>query len=166
MVTAAQQLEHDTVNSECQQTCSIPLSQYSGNDALQQAHFKASAKWAQHFNLRLECCGWTKPVKTAKVGGRFIITFTKRPDVRFEFFKNQVIRQLARKVFNSGKYAFEHVATNAHCHAYVESPFNLCKSHFAHIEKVCGFVDIKRVGWNNGVEEYISKENDYVSFEN
>ena len=166
MVTAAQQNVHDTciVNGHIFANASLAEMR---DDTRQKALMEHLRIYQRHLSEHLACCGWPQPTKQpVKVGGKFFITFTKRPDVRFEFFKLKVVDQLKREVFMRGKYAFEHVSTNAHCHAYVESPYNLCRGTFKSMEKHCGFVDVRRVGVDNGVDEYISKEGEYVFFEN
>ncbi len=89
----------------------------------------------------------------------YFLTFTSNEKLPKESFKHAVVKQLEREIFSKVKYVFEHEDTNIHCHAYVTATHTINKDNFkSHIRKF-GNMDIKHVKTDNGIEEYISKEN-------
>lgn len=89
----------------------------------------------------------------------YLLTFTSNEKLPKESFKHAVVKQLEREIFSKVKYVFEHEDTNIHCHAYVTATHTINKDNFkSHIRKF-GNMDIKHVKTDNGIEEYISKEN-------
>lgn len=89
----------------------------------------------------------------------YLLTFTSNEKLPKESFKHAVIKQLEREIFSKVKYVFEHEDTNIHCHAYVTATHTLNKDNFkSHIRKY-GNMDLRHIKTDNGIDEYISKEN-------
>lgn len=104
---------------------------------------------------------WCKAIlkKSKQKSLNYIITFTWNQRLPKESFKHAVVKQLNRTIFSKVTYVFEHEDTNIHCHAYVTATHTLNKENFkSHAEKF-GFVDVKHSSKDNGIMDYISKEN-------
>lgn len=138
---------------------------------------KHCALVSQHLSRNLPCCRRLEsgeansedplPSLEPTVGGRFFLTFTLKPELPglqshseqwISAFRRAVIKQLQRQIITSGSYVFEHVDLNCHCHAYVTSNYNITRKHFESVTKKFGYVDLRRVTHDNGVEEYMGKE--------
>lgn len=95
---------------------------------------------------------------------KYLVTFTYDPKKGNtpEQFKTAVVKQLNR-AWDNVKYAFEHEDTNIHCHAIIEyAKTGINKTNFdSHIRKY-GNVDVRLISRDNGLEEYISKENPII----
>lgn len=91
----------------------------------------------------------------------YFITFTYNPSCKYskEEFKKAVEKQLKRGIFSSYKHVFEHEDSNIHAHALVHSKHRLNKDNFKSHARKYGYVDIKSVKEDNGIEEYLTKEN-------
>lgn len=96
----------------------------------------------------------------------YFLTFTWNNSVDKTLFKQAVEKQLTRSIILTGRYSFEHEDTNIHCHAYVQTNHRLSKANFASHSRKYGFVDIKRVTKDNGVNSYMSKENETKEIKN
>lgn len=91
---------------------------------------------------------------------KYLITFTHAPTLSTkEQFKASVIKQLARAIFSFTEHVFEHEDTNIHCHAICESRFTLNATNFKSHATKHGFVQVKTVKQDNGLSDYINKEN-------
>jgi len=97
---------------------------------------------------------------------RYFITFTTKPDVSFSKVQECFQKFLSRHEALGLKfvaYSEEHVTSNAHIHAYVESSKTLKMSHFKNYERY-GRINKQRCkGTKDECIDYISKENDYES---
>lgn len=100
------------------------------------------------------------------VSNRYLITFTSNNSVGLDLWKQAVEAQLSRKIFAGGKYAYEHEETNVHCHAFVNATHTLNKSNFKMFERKYGYIDLKHVHNDNGIDDYISKEGEVREFKN
>lgn len=98
----------------------------------------------------------------------YLVTFTHNPNSKHskEQFKKAVIKQLSRKIFSEGKYAFEHEDTNIHCHALVMPTHGLTQTNFTMFTREHGYIKLDKVTKDNGIEEYISKESTPIVFQN
>lgn len=90
---------------------------------------------------------------------KYFITFTHNNNTPKDDFKKAVEKQLERKIFTHVEYAFEHEETNIHCHAIVESKFTLNSLNFKSHSTKHGYVQIKIIKHDNGLQDYINKEN-------
>lgn len=91
---------------------------------------------------------------------RYLITFTKKPEVDMSKWKARVEMELERshitQVINK---AFEHMESNPHCHAYVEVKRKIDKlKDYPTFIKKFGFVDIRLIKKDNGVSQYFLNE--------
>lgn len=97
---------------------------------------------------------------------RYFITFTTKPSSTFAKVQECFQKFLSRHEALGLKYvAFseEHITSNAHIHAYVESSKTLKMSHFKNYERY-GKINKQRCkGTKDECIDYISKENDYES---
>lgn len=113
-------------------------------------------------------CSVCVPKPPKVTGGSFFITFTRRtaegcPNL---IFRSQVLQQLHRTIITDGSYVFEHPESNYHCHALVNSRYDIGKSHFKSFIKNVGNIDIKRVQKDNGIQSYLEKEGEVHNFSN
>lgn len=105
---------------------------------------------------------WFEEAKKRKLPQslKYLITFTWNNSVCKDKWKKKVSQQLKRKnvkqIYGIG---LEHPDSNIHVHAYIEATGNLRKRDYQPFEKSYGYVDVKHIKIDNGVEEYISKEN-------
>jgi len=90
---------------------------------------------------------------------KYLITFTYNNSSSKDAFKAAVQKQMARAIFSHTEFSFEHEESNIHCHAIVESRFTLNASNFKSHSTKYGFVQVKRVYADNGLSDYINKEN-------
>lgn len=93
----------------------------------------------------------------------YFITFTSNNKVSVEAFKYGIVKQLEREIFSKVKYSFEHEDTNIHCHAYVTATHTINKDNFKSTIRKYGNMDIKHIKVDNGIEEYMSKENEVIT---
>lgn len=95
----------------------------------------------------------------------FLLTFTRDPKTTRPVaqWEDATIKQLKKTWFTKVKYVFEHKDTNIHCHAYVQADRHIHQSNFKMYMREFGHVDIKIVGEDNGIEEYMSKENPIIT---
>jgi len=98
---------------------------------------------------------------------KYLVTFTRNPNTKYTLaqWRAAVHKQIKRDIFLKGHYAFEHEDTNIHCHVLALST-GMAKSNFAPFIRKFGNIDLRSVGKDNGIMEYIGKENEIVSFDN
>lgn len=97
-----------------------------------------------------------KEIHDKKASFTYFITFTKKPDVSNDYWFSRLCKQLERKFVKSFEVSIEHPDTNIHAHALIHSTEFIRKRHF---ESFPGHVDLKKILRDNGVRDYISKEN-------
>lgn len=96
---------------------------------------------------------------------RYLITFTldrkllKASTLDQRQFDSIIRRQLERKIFITARYSIEHIDRNMHAHALVEATHNVTKTNFAPYLRDYGSIDIRLVKVDNGIDDYIGKEN-------
>lgn len=92
---------------------------------------------------------------------KYFVTFTKDPSkgTPISEWKDAVEKQLSKKWFAHWVAVYEHEDTNIHCHALITPEHNLHKDHFKMFAQKYGYVDVKRVHNDNGITEYMQKEN-------
>lgn len=94
---------------------------------------------------------------------KYLITFTRDPNKQIVAKWIERVRfELGRKFIQSFKATMEHVDTNIHIHALIESNKYLKKDDFKCFINNYGNIDLKKVVSNNGIEQYLSKENDMI----
>lgn len=90
---------------------------------------------------------------------KYLITFTKAKDTELSQWRDRVEFELTRshivKVLNK---AYEHMDKNPHCHTYVECKTKVDKNDYKTFIKKFGFVDIKLVKKDNGINQYFKNE--------
>lgn len=93
---------------------------------------------------------------------KYFVTFTYNPQTNREDFIPAVIQQLKRPgIHKSAHYVVEHPDTNIHIHALIESQPGVAitpERYKSHIRKH-GLVDVRRIKNDNGIADYMSKEN-------
>lgn len=92
-------------------------------------------------------------------GNNYLLTFTKRSEVKPSDWFDAIIKQLKKKFIIKFLIGFEHLDANMHAHAYIECNKYVQKREFALYERDIGYIDLRIVRKDNGVEGYISKEN-------
>lgn len=100
--------------------------------------------------------------KTGSINPMYLITFTHNQTTDKALFRAAVIKQLNRSIFLKVRFAEEHKDTNYHIHAICTSKFNLNKTNFESHSRKHGHVDVRHVTEDNGLDEYISKENEII----
>lgn len=88
---------------------------------------------------------------------KYFITFTWNNSVLKSLWLSRVKFELSRKYVKSFKAVIEHADSNIHCHALLVTDQSLAKRHFSTFVKKCGFVDIKHVTSDNGIDQYGDK---------
>jgi len=101
-----------------------------------------------------------KPVTT-----KYLVTFTRNPNTlkTVKEWKQAVEKQLSKTWFKNWDAVYEHESTNIHCHALIEPEHNITATNFTSFIKQYGKVDIVRVTHDNGIQQYMSKENKIFS---
>lgn len=89
----------------------------------------------------------------------YFITFTKKPDIELNKWYSRLRYEIGRKIMGQLiKGCIENHETNIHCHIYVKATQKIQKRDFSTYEKAFGYIDLKKVNINNGIEEYIDKQ--------
>lgn len=90
---------------------------------------------------------------------RYFITFTLAPDkgVTVEEFTNRLRFELARKYVLSFRGCIENRDSNIHAHVMLDTDVHLKKTkQFSTWTKKYGFVDLKKINYDNGIEQYFT----------
>lgn len=89
----------------------------------------------------------------------YLVTFTKAADVDIDKWKQRLKFEMSRKFVTSFSLVIEHEDGNIHAHAKIKSTKYIKKSReYRSYIKAYGFVDVKNVKFDNGVDEYLAKE--------
>lgn len=94
------------------------------------------------------------------LGYYYLLTFTRNPNSKYqksEWFK-RILKELGRQSFSQVKANLEHIDTNIHCHSIVSSNKPISKTLFKVFQRDYGFVDLRRIVVDNGVDAYIVKD--------
>lgn len=93
-------------------------------------------------------------------GYKYLVTFTRNENGRYtkKEWLDRVCKELRRKAFSLAVGELEHIDTNIHCHAVIETGKAVHKSLFKVFIRDYGFVDLRRINIDNGVQTYIEKE--------
>jgi len=109
---------------------------------------------------------WWKEPRKPKEYIEKLLTFTWNSEscADRQAFKKGIIAVITqRTTWKDYYYSFEHEDTNIHCHAVVNCGTNrLDKSHLKSTERKYGTVRVDAINTDNGLEEYLSKENPIV----
>lgn len=89
----------------------------------------------------------------------YFITFTKAKDVSDDTFIKRLKFELKRKFVKSFKCVIEHKDSNIHAHVLLDSNKHLKKDTFKTYIKSVGLIDLKNAKFDNGITEYMEKEN-------
>jgi len=102
--------------------------------------------------------------KKVEVPKRYFCTFTRNPKAGTK----QQWFALLLKTLNQSLHTFicgtiEHVDSNIHCHAILESKYNLSKDRYKAFFKANPGSDngkeLQKIKWDNGTNSYLTKEN-------
>lgn len=93
---------------------------------------------------------------------RYFMTFTRDPSngTKLAWF-DLLMKALRQSVHQFQSGTIEHMDKNIHCHAYVTSKYNLSKDRYKLFSKHHS-MNIKKVNHDNGVVNYMTKENDPI----
>ncbi len=94
-------------------------------------------------------------------GNWYIVTFTYNPNSRYD--KLEWLRRVNKEVhryyvLDSSRFALEHMDTNIHCHAVMETSKRISKVLFKIFNRDYGYVDLRRINVDNDPINYIEKE--------
>lgn len=93
---------------------------------------------------------------------RYFLTFTRDPSNGSKLDWYSMLKKALRQSIHTFVTAtIEHPSTNIHCHAVVETKYNLWKGSYKAFTKH-HHIDIKKLKWDNGVKSYMSKENEAI----
>jgi len=94
---------------------------------------------------------------------KYFVTFTKNPKAEHSVveWKAAVHKQLDRVWYDECIAVFEHPDSNIHCHALITPrPGQRCHvDNYKMFREKYGHVDVRAVHKDNGITEYMSKEN-------
>lgn len=88
----------------------------------------------------------------------YFLTFTTKQDVDKKKWLKRLKFELSRKYVVDFKLCFEHKDTNVHAHVKVKSTKHLKKQMFKTYETAFGWIDIRLIKHDNGIDEYMEKE--------
>lgn len=112
---------------------------------------------------------WFKEKPKKKEHPDYILTFTRDPKkgVPETTWKDAAFKQLHKTWFQRPiKYVYEHEDTNLHMHAHVKTEGRyITKDNFKMFNEKYGLVLIRECGKDNGIEDYMSKENPIKTLE-
>lgn len=97
----------------------------------------------------------------------YLITYTLDPKKQLsnQEFKAACVKEFSKKLYKRVEYTYEHEDTNIHCHAMVETNHTITYDHtkanytFKVFKAKVGNINVKPVKVDNGIKEYITKEN-------
>lgn len=95
---------------------------------------------------------------------RYLVTFTRNPNSRFslEQWLVRIRKECMKSFIIKAACALEHPESNIHVHVCMETSKAISNksqtSPFKVFSRDYGFVDVRRIVVDNGVEDYISKE--------
>lgn len=104
---------------------------------------------------------WLEEEKTKrKIDAKhtYFITFTTKDGVDKQKWIKRIKYEMSRKYIVSFQLCVEHKDTNTHIHAKIKSTKHLKKQHFKTYETAFGWVDIRLVKHDNGIDAYMEKE--------
>lgn len=105
---------------------------------------------------------WWKTPPKPKLHNEYFVTFTHsdKKSTKEEFKKTVIHKITTRTTWKDYVYCFEHEDTNIHCHALLNCGSNrINETNFKTIVRDHGKVHWQTVSTDNGIEQYISKEN-------
>lgn len=107
----------------------------------------------------------TEQLRLLKQKERFeyFLTFTKIEEVPREKFVARIKFEMSRTFVKSFMLAFEHIETNLHAHAKIVSTKYLDNQTFQTYTKHIGFLKWNCVNTDNGIKEYLEKENNIIT---
>lgn len=103
------------------------------------------------------------PLPIPKIN-RYFITLTRNPKIctKPEWFQ-EVLKLLNQKVHTFESATIEHLDGNIHCHAVLQSKYNLDVTRYTKFfsrHPGCKSANrIKKITWDNGTSPYMNKEN-------
>jgi len=113
-----------------------------------------------------KCKDVNYPKKEYVISPSYIVTFTTDPQKRYrndlELFQREVEGQLKRKNIAEAMYSIEHIKSNMHAHCFIKClgrALNNPLTDWKFMHNKVGMVQVEPVGRNNGVEQYLQKEN-------
>lgn len=111
----------------------------------------------------MEWCELANKAMRSKYQGEYwyLITFTRNPNSKYDkkkWLSRIVDKELSRSCILQSESVLEHLDTNVHCHSYCQLSKPIAKSLFSVFSRDYGYVDVRRIKVNNGVEDYITKD--------
>lgn len=88
----------------------------------------------------------------------YFVTWSRMPSVPLDQWQKAVTRELHKKWIVSFKAVCEHMNTNIHVHALCHSHYKKSHRDFKLFARKFGYVDIKQVQVDHGIDDYISKD--------
>jgi len=162
MTEVSMEIDQTSVSSTylIEETNSQPTHQFFGLQNAQELHDFSS--YLAHGTLSPSLVPYiqvSEPIDEAvkdkpKLGGTYLLTFTRDPSVSTYNWWKQLLRALRLHSYKAA--TIEHIDSNIHCHAIVESKFNLYKGSYKAFKSR---IDFRKISTDNGVEDYLSKEN-------
>lgn len=85
---------------------------------------------------------------------KYLITYTTKPPVLLKRWAQRIIFEMSRKFVDGFSIVIEKLHSNAHAHALVQTHRNLQKRDFETYTRKFGFIDLRFVEHDNGVDAY------------
>jgi len=158
MTEVSTKVDQTSVSSNylIEETNSQPLNQFFGCDNAQEyddfCRYLATGYLSPVLVQKLQVSEAVKD--KPKLGGTYLVTFTRDPSVTIVNWWKQLLRALRLHSYKAA--TIEHADSNIHCHAIIESKVNLSKDRYKAFKSR---IDFRKISTDNGVEEYLSKEN-------
>lgn len=104
---------------------------------------------------------WLRSQKLTKYKDTtYLLTFTRNPNSRYDptQWLRRIDKELGKSFITESLSTLEHIDTNIHCHTVIQTTHPITKTRFAVFNRDYGYVDLKRINTDNGVQAYIEKE--------
>lgn len=88
----------------------------------------------------------------------YFITFTTQNEVDVDKWKKRLAFEMSRKFVESFQLVIEHEDANIHAHVLLHANGYIKRDKFKTYIKSFGYIDFKKVKFDNGIFEYITKE--------
>lgn len=92
-------------------------------------------------------------------GTKYLLTFTRNPNSKYTFddWIHRIQLELSKNFIVDHSCCLENLDTNVHVHSIIEVNKPIAKNQFKVFQRDYGYVDLRRVNVDNGVEQYITK---------
>lgn len=106
----------------------------------------------------IEHARFKKDTKVNKKIRSYLVTFTYNNVADRADWSNRIIIELSKKGILTSCYSLEHEETNMHAHALITSSYKKTHRDFELFKRKFGSVDVRLIGTDNGVQDYMEKE--------